>query len=551
VAKGAASQFYICAPQFYIYGGGVEMKIFARLTVLAGFIFPLGSAIAQDATEIVQTSLGAVQGEVVDGVENFYGIPFAAPPVGELRWAPPQAAKRWEGVRPATDFAPSCSQRDGLDAPRSENEDCLYLNVQRPAGTAANANLPVLVYIHGGGFFNGSANVENLEKLVRDNNIIGIAINYRLGSLGFLAHPALTAAAGESGNYAFMDQQAALRWVQENAASFGGDPKAVTIAGESAGGNSVCVQMVTPGSKGLFSKVILQSSRCGGSPPVGKAEQTGEKLAAELNCTGTNDEILACLRAKPVAELLAAKTVTTERATGTAFLPTDPLVALQNGDFTKVPVLVGSQSDEGRSMIIDWRKKHIPEYDRDGYIKYVRDRFGEDADAVLNVWPWPSDATRYTGTYLVASLRYANTATGLGQCATNDMTNVFAKHAPTFAYLFSHQSGPGWFPVEGYVWGASHATDLAYLMPKRPSPGVNSNEFGPAERQISDEMVRYWGAFIKNGNPAVEGQVAWPAYTAGSGPILSIRGPADAVPIPMAALRSSYNCEFSAYLATK
>ncbi|KQY20816.1 carboxylesterase family protein [Rhizobium sp. Root483D2] len=541
------------------------MRKFFGLAVLAGIVSPLGSAVAQGLTEVVQTRLGAVQGEVVDGVENFYGIPYAAPPVGDLRWAAPAPAKSWQGVRPAVEFGSNCAQRDGLESVRVENEDCLYLNVQRPAGTAADANLPVLVYIHGGGWRGGSGNVENLEKLVRDNRIIGIAINYRLGSLGFMAHPALSASAGQSGNYGFMDQQAALRWVQDNAASFGGNPKAVTIAGESAGAGSVCVQLAVPGSKGLFAGAIMQSTLCE-SIPIATAEDAGVALATELNCTGTDDAILACLRRTPVAQVLDAKTVMSGRGDaqsrpavagippflpshGTPFLPSVPFRALQSGDHAQVPVLIGSQRDEARGFVADWRTASVPQYDQAAYVKFVRERFGTDADAVLNVYPWPTDVSRYTGTYLVADLSLAGTGGGLGSCPINNVTNALAERVPTFAYEFTYDRGPGWFAVDGYAWGAAHAADLPYLMPKRASSGINSNAFGDQEWQLSSEMVRYWGAFIRNGDPAVEGQAPWTSYTSGNGPLLSIRGAGDAVLIPEAAFRSAHNCSFWEYLA--
>jgi len=541
------------------------MRTLLNLVVLAGAVLPVGQAVAQEQTEVVQTRLGAVQGEIVDGVENFYGIPYAAPPIGDLRWTAPAPAESWQGVRPAVEFGSNCAQPRGLESQRVENEDCLYLNVQRPAGTAADANLPVLVYIHGGGWRGGSGNVENLEKLVRDNNIIGIAINYRLGRLGFMAHPALSASAGQSGNYGFMDQQAALRWVQDNAASFGGDPKAVTIAGESAGAGSVCVQLAAPGSKGLFARAIMQSTLCE-SIPVEAAEEAGVAFATELNCTGTEEAILACLRRAPVAQVLdatvavsassgaqprpAAAGVPPFRPThGTPFLPSVPFEAIKNGDHAQVPVLIGSQRDEARSFVADWRTASVPQYDQDGYVALVRERFGADADAVLNVYPWPTDVSRYTGTYLVADLSLATTGGGLGSCPINNVTNALAQRAPTFAYEFSYDRGPGWFPAEGYAWGASHAAELPYLMPKRASSGINSKAFGAQEWHLSDEMVRYWGAFIRTGDPAVEGQAPWTSYTAGTGPLLSIRGAGDAVLIPEAAFRSAHNCSFWEYLA--
>lgn len=215
------------------------------------------SSAMQGATEtpVVSTASGDVRGAVVDGIESFFGIPYAAAPVGDLRWQPPASPEPWESVRDAAAYGAACPQGFGIDSPRTEDENCLFVNVQRPTGAAEGDALPVVVLIHGGGWQTGSGNNENLDGLVRETGVVGVTMNYRLGNLGYLAHPALTAeagqsGAGQSGNYGFMDQQAALLWVRDNIARFGGDPENVTIGGESAGGGSVCVHMTAQAPKG-------------------------------------------------------------------------------------------------------------------------------------------------------------------------------------------------------------------------------------------------------------------------------------------------------------
>ena len=496
------------------------------------------------AASVVATASGQLQGAAAEGVENFFGIPYAAPPVGDLRWRPPAPVEAWDDVRPAVDYGSACPQTFGLDAERIENEDCLFLNVQRPEGTAADAKLPVLVFIHGGGWRTGSGNNENLDAMVRDNGIIGVTMNYRLGNLGNLVHPALTAEAGQSGNYGFLDQQAALRWVQANIAAFGGDPARVTIAGESAGGGSVCVHMTAPSSEGLFAGAIMMSTLCNATP-LPEAERIGTSIAEALGCTG--EDAAACLRETSVASLIDSPEVAWQIVSNTEFLPREPYQALQSGEFRKVPVLIGATRDEARSLLTDWATTSVPVWDEQGYEAYVRENFGEGADAVLTVYPWPEDATRYTGTYLVADVMIENLLPGEGSlspCKTNRITEVLAPQVPTFAYEWAHTDGSGWFEVPGYIWGAGHATELPYLIPNRGNFAFNANAFGDDERQLAEDMRSYWGAFVTTGEPEVGGQPDWPAYQPGQGPVLRLAGGDDLATVPAVALRAAHNCDF-------
>ena len=210
--------------------------------VLSGLLVAVLPASAASAAlqpgepPVVETGSGAVRGVSAGGVDSFLGIPYAAPPVGDLRWSPPQPAAPWDGVRAAEAYGNRCPATESPNGPRSETEDCLFVNVQRPAGSTPEDRLPVYVFIHGGGLVNGSSNQADMAEIVSLTGIVGVSMNYRLGALGFLGHPQLTARQGESGNFGLMDQQEALRWVQQHIASFGGDPARVTIGGESAGG---------------------------------------------------------------------------------------------------------------------------------------------------------------------------------------------------------------------------------------------------------------------------------------------------------------------------
>jgi carboxylesterase type B len=261
----------------------------------------IGATPSGAASLVVQTEGGAVEGNVALGVENFLDIPYGAPPVGELRWSPPQPPKHWSDVRPAKEYGSYCPQPKTLDsANQVVNEDCLDVNIQRPIGTREDAKLPVYVYIHGGGYVTGSGNKDGQDRIVRTSPLVGVTLNYRLGALGFLALPSLTG----GGDFGFEDQQAALGWVKRNIAAFGGNPENITIGGESAGGWSVCAHLVAPGSRGLFNKAIIQSGACD-SKPRAQAEAEGVEFGQKLGCADAAS-LVSCLREKPVADVLSA-----------------------------------------------------------------------------------------------------------------------------------------------------------------------------------------------------------------------------------------------------
>src|SRR5215469_10193613 len=299
---------------------------------------------------VVTTSNGAVRGTTAGTVDEFLGIPYAAPPTGNLRWRPPAAAASWSGVRNATMFGPSCPQ----DQVRTRNpflplgtisEDCLYLNVYAPpVGSNDQGGRPVLVWIHGGGLVQDGARNYDGAKLAADG-IVVVTINYRLGALGFLAHPALASRpGGPAGNYGLMDQQAALRWVQRNIAQFGGNPDNVTIAGQSAGGLSVLAQMVSSGARGLFQRAIVQSGTFAlNQRPLATAEAAGQTFATAVGCP---DQTAACLRNAPVSDLVSNFGVEIPGVVDGAVL-TQPIgTALARGQFARVPVINGITHDE-------------------------------------------------------------------------------------------------------------------------------------------------------------------------------------------------------------
>ncbi len=517
---------------------------FLALSAMASQSWAAGQASGQGDL-VVQTDGGAVRGAVALGVENFLDIPYAAPPVGALRWQPPQPPEAWKGIRSAATYGHYCTQPKSFDSPAGAalNEDCLDINVQRPIGTRADANLPVYVYIHGGGFVTGSGVKDGQDKIVRLNGIVGVTMSYRLGAMGFLALPSLATASGETGDYGLLDQQAALRWVQRNIARFGGDPRKVTIGGESAGGWSVCTHLVAPGSRELFSQAIIESGACV-SVPLAKAEAEGAAFAAKLGCGAASGQA-ACLRAKPVAAILAAQAPVYFPKRDTPFLPIDTWHAIQTGNFAHVPVIVGSNRDEGRSFThadVGWSKAQ--------YEAFVRASFGAQAGSVLKLYPYPAgDHDPAAVAYQVAAI---NTDDGtlvgqgvvnaeIGGCGNLALTEALARYVPVYAYEFEHRAGPGWFATPGYQWGAGHAAELTYLYPQHDG-GKGYAGFTPAEVALSDEMVRYWGDFVKRADPNGAGQPNWPAYSQGQFLSLDVGGKTAAT--ANAAFVSEHHCTF-------
>ena len=484
---------------------------FGTACALATVGAALSAAPSAAASLVVQTEGGAVAGKVALGVENFLDIPYAAPPVGELRWSPPQPPAHWSDVRPAKEYGSYCPQLKTLDSAHLVvDEDCLDVNVQRPIGTRADAKLPVYVYIHGGGYVTGSGVKDGQDRIVRTNPVIGVTVNYRLGALGFLALPAFAG----GGDFGLEDQQAALGWVKRNIAAFGGDPDNVTIGGESAGGWSVCAHLVAPGSRGLFNKAIIESGACD-SKPAAQANAEGVDFARKLGCADAAS-MLSCLREKPVADLLEAQAPYYLLTDGTSALPTHLWTAVNAGDTARVPILIGSTRDEERSFFqssIGWSEAQ--------YDDFVRKNFGAHADAVLKAYPWPGAADPAAVAYQVAAIGTDNgnlgagaIEQGIGGCATTALASIFAKNGPVYAYEFGPRSGPGWYTIAGYQWGAGHATELPYLYPLHDG-GVVASGFTPDESRIADAMARYWGAFVIHGEPDASGLPAWPRYNSG------------------------------------
>jgi len=461
---------------------------------------------AQRDPALAPTATGTVRGVVKSDHRFFAGIPYAAPPVGPLRFHPPAPAKAWTGVRDATDPGPRCIQdpRGDPEFGRQSDEDCLTLNVWTPASTGSPR--PVMVWIHGGSFTGGSGNIYDARSLVMRGDIVVVTINYRLGTLGFLAHPAL-GPPGEVGNYGLQDQQAALRWVRDNIANFGGDPDKVTVAGESAGGMSVCDHLIAPGSKGLFRAAIIQSAPCQAQADLPKAEQSSIEYAARAGC-GDPKTAADCLRSLPVDKL--RKPVTFYNigqnalpgpVTGTAVLPVNPVTAIAEDDAARVPVLMGTNRDEFTLFVALQYLRDGKNFTAEQYPDLLRETFGANAVAVGERYP----LSDYDNNVPVA---YAATVTdGMFACVNERMSEDLARDGPVFAYEFNDRDAPAPEPMRTLPFpvGASHSLELRFLFEVGGAPPMDA-----AQQALSDQMIDYWSQFIATAVPRANGQPGWP-----------------------------------------
>ncbi|MDZ4264863.1 MAG: carboxylesterase family protein, partial [Mycobacterium sp.] len=450
------------------------------------------------------------RGVVADGHRLFAGIPYAAPPVGPLRWQPPEPASTWGGVRDATRFGPRCPQplEGDIELGRQTDEDCLNLHVWTPAvgsDSGEAALRPVMVWIHGGSFVTGTAAAYDAHRLVARGDIVVVTINYRLGALGFLAHPAL-GPAGAVGNYGLADQQAALRWVRDNIEAFGGDPGRVTVAGESAGGMSVCDHLVAPDSQGLFGAAIIQSGPCQAQLALPAAERISIDYARDAGC-GDPAVAAECLRALPVNELREpvryfriGDDALSGPVTGTTVLPQDPMTVFADGGAARVPVAIGSNRDEFTLFMALEYLRGIELLPGD-YPQALATTFGPDAAVVAGRYP----LDRYDGS---APLAYAAAVTDADfACVDERIVDDLARHQSVYAYEFNDRQAPAPDPFRTLPFpvGASHSLELRYLFDIGGAPDLD-----PAQQTLSDQMIDYWSAFVRTGTPNGDGLPDWP-----------------------------------------
>jgi para-nitrobenzyl esterase len=425
---------------------------------VAGLVLLLASASAASASPlVVRTQSGWVRGAATGFARQFLGIPYAAPPTGARRLAPPRPPRTWSGVRNAVHEPANCPQPAGFDPGLTTtqlDEDCLLLDVITPM-PAGRRLRPVYVFIHGGAFLVGHLGFENMRQFVEDTGVVAVTINYRVGALGFLDLPGMRRRG--AGNFGILDQQGALRWVKRNIRAFGGDPGNVTVGGQSAGGGSVCAQLASPRAHGLFSRAILESGwDCNDTRSHADARAASVALAHKVGCTD-DARVLTCMRAKPVAAILDAEvtfpldvvgpTATWAPEIRRPLLPRSPAKAFQAGAYNRVPVLLGSNSSD---------------------------------------------------------------ITALG-CQTQSQARSLSRWAPTYRYEFADETAP---PLPGRPpdqagHGAQHSAELEYLYLFNGLPAALDR----GQQLLADQMIRYWSRFTQRGTPNVSWLPRWPRFT--------------------------------------
>ncbi|HET7315561.1 carboxylesterase/lipase family protein [Salinisphaera sp.] len=495
-------------------------------------------------TKIIQTENGPVQGKISQGMREFLGIRYAAPPVGNLRWRPPQAPDEWTEVKEATQYEARCSAGKTIDlfGTTSTDEDCLFLNVFAPQNTSATAELPVMVWIHGGGLKDGSANDYNPVKLVRQGDVIVVTINYRTNVFGFLALPGLDSEGHKFANYGIMDQQFALKWVKSNISKFGGDPDNVTIFGESAGGLSVLANLISPTAEGLFDRAIVESgSYTSLSTPqsLASAEERGQAFAKAVNCqSSAPSQTVACLRALSVEEIQSEGS---QYVQSNASLTLDGVVltktqrqAFESGDFNQVPVIIGTNKDEYRNFI------GLEEYGTGKvvndaeYEARIKQSYGAVASKVLAQYPVED--------YPRADVALAAPATdSVFVCPALRKAELLKEKVPTYYYEFADRTAPVYQHAAPIPYGAYHSGEIQYLFKGFNGARGRKVSLNDAQKMLSSVMIDYWTQFARNGNPNGDATPQWPLFSKNQ--FMSLNIPKSEA-MSLSSLRQEHHCDF-------
>lgn len=476
------------------------------------------------AARAIVTDQGPLKGLAVPGENEYLGIPYARPPVGSLRWRPPQPPARFKGVFQAIRFGNSCTQPDSSGVTFG-SEDCLTLNIYTPdekQNQNKHLGLPVMVWIHGGSLVTGGGSFYDPARIVKQSGVIVVTINYRLGFLGFFAHPAIDAEGHLNGNYGLMDQQMALKWVQRNIKAFGGDSSRVTIFGESAGGQSVYANLASPTAAGLFSRAIAESGAYTEFQdsydfivPLAQGETVGTPLvpagttiAANVGCAS---QTAKCLRGVLASALIKQEPSIIYPFVDGAILAQTPSAAFASGDFNRVPVITGGNHDE-------WRLFVAAQYDATGHPLVTQTDY---QNATVALWGLSLGPILYTVVYPLA--KYPSPGVALGTsgtdgifaCPERNSVLLLSAYTPTYAYEFNDENAylvfdlfpstphPITFPL-----GTAHFTEVPYLF----DVFSTHSAFTARQQQLSKTMIGYWTQFAKTGNPNSGGAPKWPLY---------------------------------------
>lgn len=508
-------------------------KVWLRILAVAGVAAWLGpgstGALAQTAeSSIVKTDKGQVQGYVRNGVLEFRGIPFGKSVGGDRRWTMPEPPEPWSGVLKAMNFAAPCAQKARYNlTERSDNEDCLAVNVTVPK--LDGQKRPVLVWIHGGAFVGGSSSLYRLDRLAKQTDAVVVTFNYRAGVFGFMPHPSFDP--DRNGGYALEDQRLGLRWVQNNIAAFGGDPGNVTLAGESAGGASVCMHIIAPEeASGLFHKAIVQSGACSFKLRHAKERNSyGETVAKKVGCTDPAS-VLSCLRTKDAQELIEAGDAAGEGdlmvlapVFGTRTLPRTGFESLRTGNFVKVPMINGGTRDELR-LYVAYAVQAGTSITAANYKDFLQPYYGEKTNTVLARYP----VAKYSSAPAAVGSVWSDFRPdiGINHCLYVDTAKLISTFLPESMGLYQMEFGDRdvmalgvalpLLPDPGFELGAAHSTELTYYFPGYSNTSqISAPDLRPAQQELADQMVASWASFIKTGVPTAPGVAEWKRFKDG------------------------------------
>jgi para-nitrobenzyl esterase len=515
VVRGEGTSHFRCRMKAAFTGIVMIAGLNAFGTDASAAAISRASALAASSL-LVPTQYGPVLGTTIGNMRAFAGIPYAAPPVGELRWEPPRPHLRWSAPLRATQFANHCPQNQSAFGLKSITEDCLYLNVFAPSGSSSRSHLPVMVWIHGGAFTAGESDDFDPDRLVARGVII-VTLNYRLGPLGFLATPGLDKECHPHVNYGIMDQQMALRWVRNNIGAFGGDASDTTIFGESAGGLSVIAQLVSPAAGALFQRAIIESGAYSGAqlPTLSAAEASGSAFAAAVHCGSST----TCLRALPVSGILAQEpksfslSTLTSPAVDGSVIPQEPQTALFSGQYNRVPIMQGTNHDEFRfftAALFDLVGSPLSAAEYPTAVSQTLAAGGLQSDTPLVLEQYP--VLTYPSPDLAYSAFTTDSIFSTGAYVTDIL---FSLQSPLYAYEFADEQAPeDYLPPVSFPYGAAHASELQFIwdffvVHSMPLPSLT-----PAEQTLAATMVSYWTNFARTAYPTDFGVPLWTPYNA-------------------------------------
>jgi para-nitrobenzyl esterase len=560
----------------------------SKLGIFSGIvIFPIAAAlltpVAVAAAPTVTTPQGifpaqTYAGVAESGITDFLGIRFAAPPVGNLRFAAPTPPPAVAGTISAAAFGSPCPQNASPFGSASTNEDCLFLNIYVPgSGVSARNNLAVMVFFYGGAFVDGEGSIYDPSSMAIQGNVIVVTVNYRLGILGYVASSALSAQSANqvSGNYGFEDQLFALQWVKQNIGAFGGNSKDVTIFGESAGGFSVCEAIVSPKGAGLFQRAITESGPCGEPlPSLAGAQASGDAIVSALGCAESSDAAsVACLRSLSTAAILAEQNTITSASNLTslvAFFPNvdgalitqQPIASLALGEYNHVPIIEGTNHDEGRLFValgfdLNPQVGVITAADYPIAIQGVASALVTDSSGLLATSGTTSSSnsgSNATEVNLITQeilqeyplANYAGPGEALGavltdglfSCIANISNELFSLSVPTYAYQFDDENAPTpELPPVSFPYGATHTDELQFLFTLASTPSTLSN----AEKNLAGVMQNYWSSFARSGTPNSLQTPAWAPFSIATGNVQSLNTPKPGVELGFA---EQHHCNF-------